>query len=274
MDVTEHNRQAWNAVSRAGCDWSIPVSSDAVARAQAGDWSVRLTPKKPVPRNWFPSLEGLDLLCLASGGGQQAPILAAAGAAVTSLDLSEEQLAKDAQTAARHDLPLDIHRGEMTDLSVFSNASFDLIFNPASNLFIPDVAPLWRECFRVLKPGGALLSGSMNPSFFLFDHDDARRRGALEVTFPLPYSDLTSLTEAQRSAAHADRQTIEFGHTLQDLIGGQIDCGFHIAGFYEDYWDDSATLLNLYSPTSFATKALKPSQTPAGLDFRQRRRVS
>ncbi len=102
-----------------------------------------------------------------------------------------------------------------------------------------------------------LLSGSMNPSFFLFDHDEALSLGTLNVKFPLPYSDLTSLTHAQEAAMRKSRQTIEFGHSLDDLIGGQIRSGFQIAGFYEDYWDDSMTLLNLYSPTSFATRALK-----------------
>ena len=245
-------------VSKQECDWSLPVSDEAMRKARSGEWSVRLTPKKAVPADWFPALHGLDILCLASGGGQQAPILAAAGANVTSLDISEEQLAKDATVARDHGLSLDIQRGEMTDLCAFESESFDLVFNPASNLFIPDVTPLWQESFRVLKQGGCLCSGSMNPSFFLFDHDDAIQSGILKVQFPLPYSDLGSLTTNQEAAMRQHRNTIEFGHTLEDLIGGQIKCGFQLTGFYEDYWDDAATLLNLYSPTSFATRAEKP----------------
>lgn len=259
MDLAEQNREAWNAVSSKGCDWSIPVSSEEIERAREGDWSVRLTPKKSTPLDWFPDLNGLKILCLASGGGQQVPILAAAGAEVTSLDLSDEQLSKDVRVAEEFDLSVKTIRGEMTDLSGFKEASFDLIFNPASNLFIPDVGPLWEACFRVLKPGACLLAGSMNPTFFLFDHDEGLSERILSVKFPLPYSDLTSLTSEQTVAARKSRKTIEFGHNLDDLIGGQIRCGFQITGFYEDYWDDAVTLLNLYSPTSFATKALKPN---------------
>ena len=258
MDLIEKNREAWNIVSKQECDWSLSVSNDEIRRAQSGEWSVRLTTKKAVPADWFPDLKGINILCLAAGGGQQAPTLAAAGANVTSVDISEEQLAKDASLARQHGLSLDTQRGEMTDLSAFDSESFDLVFNPASNLFIPNVAPLWASCFRVLKRGGLLFSGAMNPSFFLFDHDEAIRSGTLEVKFPLPYSDLDSLTEAQETAMRRHRSTIEFGHTLEDLIGGQIKCGFRLTGFYEDYWDDAATLLNLYSPTSFAIRAEKP----------------
>lgn len=258
MDVVEHNRQAWNRESLAECDWSIPVEPETIANARAGNWSVILTPVKPVPREWFPDpLTGVDILCLASGGGQQVPVLAAAGATVTSLENSDEQLAKDRMVADREDLELTTIQGGMTDLSCFADASFDLIFHPASNLFVPDVNPVWRECHRVLRSGGALLSGFMNPAYYLFDHDEAEKRGILEVKYPLPYSDLTSLTDDERERMLRDRGTLEFGHRLDDLIGGQLTTGFIIVGFYEDYWTDSATLLNVYSPTSMATRAIK-----------------
>ncbi len=261
MNVTAHNRQAWNEESKDECDWSQPVTRDVIEHARRGDFGVRLTTRTSVPRAWFPGdLSKTDILCLASGGGQQVPVLAAAGARVTSLDLSDEQLDKDRMVAKREGLDVRIEQGEMTDLSRFPDDSFDQIFHPASNLFVPDVNPVWRECHRVLRPGGALLSGFMNPSFYLFDHSDAAERGVLEVRYPLPYSDLTTLSDAERKRACKDRRTVEFGHTLNDLIGGQLKCGFIITGLYEDYWEDSATLLNLYSPTSIATRALKPVQ--------------
>ena len=51
---------------------------------------------EPVPRHWFPaSIKGTALLCLASGGGQQGPVLAAAGADVTVFDTSPRQLGRD-----------------------------------------------------------------------------------------------------------------------------------------------------------------------------------
>ncbi|MBG88623.1 MAG: SAM-dependent methyltransferase [Verrucomicrobiales bacterium] len=258
MDVAEHNRRAWNTESNDGCDWSTPVTPDVIERAREGDWGIILTPKQHVPRNWFPeTMDDVEILCLASGGGQQVPVLAAAGASVTSFDLSDEQLAKDKMVAQRDDLDIIFERGEMTDLGRFDDASFDVVFHPASNCFVPDVNPVWRECHRVLRPGGSLLSGFMNPAFYMFDHAEASESRVLEVKYPLPYSDLTTLTDSERERMLKIRGTLEFGHTLDDLIGGQLKCGFTITGFYEDYWEDAATLLNAFSPTSMATRAVK-----------------
>lgn len=256
MNVAEHNRQAWNDESDDDCDWSIPVEPAVIEAARNGEFEICLTTRSSVPREWFPeNLTGLKILCLASGGGQQAPVLAATGAKVVDLDISDSQLAKDRLVAERDGLDFRTEQGEMNDLSRFADESFDLIFHPASNCFIPDVNPVWRECHRVLRPNGTLLSGFMNPAFYLFDHYDAEERGILEVKYPLPYSDLTTLSDEDREIVVKKRGTVEFGHTLNDLIGGQLRSGFVITDLYEDYWEDSATLLNVYSPTSIATRA-------------------
>ena len=78
MDIYEYNRIAWNFQSREGCRWSTPVPAETIERAKSGDWEVSLTPNKPAPCDWFPRMADCDLLCLASGGGQQAPVFAAA----------------------------------------------------------------------------------------------------------------------------------------------------------------------------------------------------
>ena len=180
-DVFEHNRQAWNRAARAGERWSVPVDAATIAAARGGDWRVILTPNLPVPRDWFGELAGARVLCLASGGGQQAPVLAAAGATVISYDASDEQLALDALVAEREGLPLRTVRGDMADLSAFADASLDLIFHPVSNVFAADVRPVWRECHRVLRPGGRLLAGFMNPAYYLFDHEELEAGGALSA---------------------------------------------------------------------------------------------
>src|SRR5436190_21479426 len=95
MDILAYNREMWNAQVAKGNRWTCPVDAETIAAAKRNEWHVVLTPTKPVPREWFPNLAGLDVLCLASGGGQQAPILAAAGARVTLLDNSPAQLAQD-----------------------------------------------------------------------------------------------------------------------------------------------------------------------------------
>jgi len=73
MDIRVSNRDAWDRQVRAGHRWTVLVGPEVTAAARRGEWSVVLTPTTPVPRNWFPPLPGLDVLCLASGGGQQGP---------------------------------------------------------------------------------------------------------------------------------------------------------------------------------------------------------
>jgi len=194
--IRDHNRSAWNSEVAKGNRWTVPVGPEAVARARKGDWSIVLTPTIPVPRDWFPPLQGADVLCLASGGGQQGPVLAAAGARVTVLDNSPAQLARDREVSEREGLAIKIVEGDMADLSAFGDGSFDLIFHPVSNVFVPEVVPMWRECHRVLRPGGVLLAGFMNPHVYLFDYDEVDRTGALEVRFTLPYADTTHLDGA------------------------------------------------------------------------------
>ncbi|WOO43323.1 class I SAM-dependent methyltransferase [Rubellicoccus peritrichatus] len=257
MNTVSYNRDAWNKQSRSGSRWSQPVDSSVIASAKAGEWEVILTPNKSVPQGWFGNLSGKKVLCLASGGGQQAPILAAAGARVHSFDNSDEQLAKDLMVAERDQLDLKTCQGDMADLSAFADESFDLIFHPVSNVFSESIRPVWQECFRVLKRGGRLLSGFMNPMFFLFDHEEAEETGTLEVQYALPFSDLKSLPKEKLDRIIQEGLAFEFGHTLDDQIGGQIEAGFAICGFYEDDWDDQATPLNKFASAYIATLARK-----------------
>lgn len=256
IDVRAYNSESYAHLGKEKHRWTVPVSSEEIAAARQGQWSVLLTDTKPAPANWFPKdLHGLDILCLAGGGGQQGPILAAAGANVTVFDISLAQLEQDRYAAQRDDLRLTLIQGDMTNLSAFDDASFHLIVHPASNTYVPDVRPVWKEAFRVLRPGGLLLAGFENPVIFIFDQALAAK-GQFAVKYSIPYSDLTSISEAEREKKQSEKEPLEFGHTLEDQIGGQLDAGFVITGFYDDYLQDE--LLAQYMPTSVATRAMKP----------------
>jgi len=257
-DVLRHNAIAWDTECEKQGEWSRPVNAEIIAGARRGKWQVILTPNKPVPREWFGELKGRDVLCLASAGGQQGPILSAAGANVTVLDQSPKQLECDRLVAERESLDMRLIRGDMADLSMFDDASFDVVFNPCSNCFTPNVRPVWKESFRVLRPQGVLMSGFLNPLFYIFDHD-LDDQGILEVKYSLPYSDLARWKLEGKGPNAEKGDCYEFGHLLTDQIGGQIDAGLLIAGFYEDYWSDQATNLNKYTPTFIATLAIKPN---------------
>ena len=257
-DISSYNRKAWNRESKDGeSRWCQPVEPQVIAKAREDEWQVILTPTLSTPKSWFEDVRGKSILCLASGGGQQAPVLAAAGARGTSFDNSEEQLAKDRLVATRDGLDIDLIQGDMADLSCFENGAFDLIFNPVSNVFVPDVMPVWNECQRILVESGRLLAGFMNPDFYLFDHDAIDAGEPLLISHKLPYSDIHDLSPERLSGRRQAGSALEFSHSLKTQIGGQLEAGFLIAGFYEDRWEEDATVLNTYMPTSFATCAIK-----------------
>lgn len=258
MDFSSHNRQAWNSVSESNCLWAQPVSSEEIAQARLGRWEVCLTGQTPVPRFWFGEIEGKRILCLASGGGQQAPILAAAGANVTSFDLSDNQLARDRLVAEREGLDIQIEQGDMTDLSRFPEGSFDLIFNPLSNPYTPNLLGVWAECYRTLKSGGRLLAGSMNPLYYLFEEDDGTGEERLAVVYPLPYAEIDTLSEKQKEEAIQRKMLLTWSHSLEEIVAGQIRLGFHLVDLYESIRRDGrAPRINRYTPTYIATLAIK-----------------
>jgi SAM-dependent methyltransferase len=258
MDIRAYNRQAWDKQVEGGNPWTIPVSTAAIKAARQGQWAIILTPSRPVPREWFPDLPGLEVLCLASGGGQQGPILAAAGANVTVLDNSPKQLAQDRLVAERDGLQIRTVEGDMADLSMFPDQSFDLIVHPVSNLFVPDVRPVWAEAYRVLRPGGQMFAGFNNPAIYLFDQG-LWECGILQVKHKLPYSDLESLSEEERRQYLEAGDPLEFSHTLEDQIGGQLDAGFVITGFYEDrYGEEEKDPLAEYMSAFIVTRAVRP----------------
>ena len=255
--ILDYNRQAWDKAVERNSQWTVPVDEATIAAARRGEFSFTLTIARPVPRTWFPPLTNADVLCLAGGGGQQGPILAAVGARVTVFDNSPQQLAQDRYVARREGLALTTLEGDMADLSVFADNSFDLIVHPCSHLFVPAVRPVWQEAWRVLRRGGVMMAGFANPVMYIFDQELADN-GVLQVRHRIPYSDLTSVTDAERAHLRADLQPLEFGHTLEDQIGGQVDAGFMITGFFEDGWPDAK--LSEYIPAFIATRAVKPKR--------------
>jgi ubiquinone/menaquinone biosynthesis C-methylase UbiE len=163
-------------------------------------------------------------------------------------------LKQDQFVAERESLSLRTVEGDAANLSMFPDESFDLVFNPCSTVFMPDVRAVWRECGRVLRPGGILMTGSMNPVHYIFDLYKADE-GILEIAHSIPYSDLTSISQEELEEHTQKGLPVEFGHSLTDLIGGQCAAGLVITDMYEDYMLDSP--LHNYHPSYIATRAMK-----------------
>ncbi len=250
MDITKYNSSAWDNYVDKNDRWTIPVSEEELENAKHGKWKLVLTPTKAVPHHWFPKMEGLEVLGLASGGGQQCPILATLGARVTLFDNSQKQLEQDKSLSDRFELGIKTVQGDMKDLSVFADHSFDLIFNPCSIVFVDDVLPVWKECYRVLKPNGILMTGLINPISFQLDEE------SLQLIYTQPYSDLGSLPAEKLEELKKKKEALVFGHSLTDQISGQLDAGFSLTDMYEDDWGGE-NKMDEFFPSFIATRAVK-----------------
>jgi len=258
VDIRAYNKEAWDRQVANGNPYTRPVSHEAIEAARSGRWSVVLTDAKPVPAAWFPSLAGLDVLGLACGGGQQCPIFAAAGARVTVFDNSPAQLSRDREVAHREGLALRTVEGDMADLSVFADESFDVVFHPVSNVFAASVRPVYAEAARVLRRGGILMAGFMNPDVYIFDREAIDRRGVLKVKYGLPYSDAEHLPTDELARMIEQGWPLEHSHSLEDQIGGQCEAGLVITAFYEDrYTPESGDIPSRFMPCFYATRAVK-----------------
>ncbi|MBK9319887.1 MAG: class I SAM-dependent methyltransferase [Bacteroidetes bacterium] len=254
MDIIAYNQQAWDGLVRKGDRWTLPYGDEEIELARQGKLNLVLTPKIPVPMSWYPPLKGLNVLALASGGGQQVPALAAAGAIVTVYDLSAEQLRQDIETCNKYDLKITAIQGNMMDMSSLPSAAFDLIFHPCSNCFAPDLKPVWASCARVLKKGGVLMWGFTKAENMLLFKDP--QTNIYTLKYKMPYSDISSLTEEERSVYTKENEPLIFGHSLEDQIGELLKNNFHLTDIFEDDWG-GAEPVDQYFKSFVAARAVK-----------------
>ena len=256
-NYTEINSKAWDKWVENGIEWGVPISPEVFAEAQKGKWDVILTPIRAVPHEWFAPylknerLDGVQLLGLASGGGQQLPIFAALGADCTVMDYSDAQLNSERIISEREGYKINIVKADMTKRFPFDDDSFDIIFHPVSNCYIEDVYHVWNECFRVLRKGGVLIAGMSNGNNFLEIDFSVT---PLTIKNKLPYNPLKN-AELLEQTLNGDG-SVQFSHTFDEQIGGQLKAGFLISAAYEDFNNEPNELASGI-PTYWATRAVK-----------------
>lgn len=179
------------------------------------------------------------------------PIFAALGADCTVLDYSLAQLESEKIVAAREGYEINIVMADMTNPLPFSDDSFDLIFHPVSNCYVEDVYHIWRECYRILKPGGVLLSGMDNGINYLFD-DEINSKESLKIVNKLPYNPLKNQEEYRKSMEN--NWGIQFSHTIEEQVGGQLKAGLTLTHLYEDSSNEG---IGEYIPNFIATRSVK-----------------
>lgn len=249
MEYQDINAQVIDRWVEEGWEWGTPISHECFINAKNGQWDVWLTPTKLVPHSWFGDLKGRQILGLASGGGQQMPIFSALGANCTVLDYSQKQLDSEATVAKREGYSIRVIRGDMTKPLPFFDNEFDLIFHPVSNCYVEKVEPIFQECFRVLKPGGILLCGLGNEINYLVDEEET------VILHTMPFNPL--LTPTHRQLLEKEDCGMQFSHTIEEQLGGQLKAGFLLTDLYGDT-NGAGRLHEMNIETYYATRAIKP----------------
>jgi len=220
-------------------DWTACATKEQLKNARDGKLELHFFDKM-VPSEWLKDIRGKKVLCLAGAGGLQAPILACAGAEVTVIDISNKMLDKDREIAKEENLEINIVKGNICDLTMFSEGFFDLIINPLSLMYVPELSRVFNECYRVLDKGGIFIMMAPSPINYLCDFIDDKEGGYYKAVHRMPFC----------SQEYDDSDWIEYGHTMEDYLGGLIKSGFSINGYMECQNDD---ITELY----FMTRAMK-----------------
>jgi SAM-dependent methyltransferase len=216
----EQNRRAWDERLRRG-DWHTESARDQ-------DF---LNPLAAVDnQGWLGgAVRGKRVLCLAAGGGKHGPLFAAAGAKVTVVDLSPGMLEVDRQVAARQALALQTVETSMEDLSMFPDAAFDVVVQPVSTCYVPDVIAVYREVARVTAPEAIYISQHKQPACLQAEVLPSPRGYVLTEMYyrsgPLP--------PVLDGCLHRESGTVEFLHRWEDLIGGLCRAGFVLEDLIE-----------------------------------------
>lgn len=166
-EVSRINRERWNALVAARVMYTQPML----------DMTEQSARELLDTTGTLGDVAGKNALVLAGGGGQQSIAFALLGAHVTVFDLSDAQLEQDRLAAAHLGLTIEIVHGDMRDLSAFAENSFDIVYQPYSINFVPDIRPVIQGVARVLRPGGLYRVAWANPFTQTVDEDNYTGEG-------------------------------------------------------------------------------------------------
>jgi SAM-dependent methyltransferase len=214
-----HNRRAWDQMAARRQRFARPAADNDFA-----------DPLKTVDGlGWLGGdIRGKLVLCLAAGGGKHGPLYAAAGAIVTVVDLSPAQLELDRQVAAERRLELKTVEASMEKLDMFAAGEFDIVVQPVSTCYVPEVGPVYREVSRVTRPGGLYISQHKSPTSLQADTQPSAHGYELIEPYyrqgPLP---------PVVGSPHREEGTLEYVHRWEEMLGLMCRAGFVIEDLIE-----------------------------------------
>jgi len=189
---------------------------------------------EPVDRIMMENVQGMEVLCLAGGGGQQSAVFSLLGATVTVLDLCPEQLDSDKKAARHYGYEVTTIQGDMRDLSELPSTRFDRVYQPISTLFVPNLREVYSGVARVLKPKGLYFADYAVPLLYMAENKGWDRKGyTLYVTEPYVRGPIFETEDEKLNFSHGESYS-EFHHLLSDIINGLVAEGLMIRGVWEN----------------------------------------
>jgi len=258
-DYYSTNKKWWEKMVKEECGFTKPwLDLDINVLKKVANGKIK-NPSEPIrdiyPLTLLSNINRKNILCLASGGGQQSAIFGVLGGNVTVIDISEEQLKGDKKAAEHYGYKVKTIQGDISSLSMLKSNLFDIVYQAVSMGYIPDVKKVYSEVFRVLKKGGVYRADAHNPISWAIDENSWDGKG-------YRISDLYSLKAKKRSKTE---NVFEFRHYLSEVFNGLIDCGFIIERVEElpsGHWQENSKPGSwghslLYSAGYFAILARK-----------------
>ena len=133
-----------------------------------------------------------------------------------------------AQVAAERRLELKTVEASMDDLSMFATGEFDIVIQPVSTCYLPEIGPVYREVARVTASGGLYISQHKSPTSLQADIQASTRGYELIEPYyrsgPLP---------PVAGSPHREEGTLEYLHRWEEIFGLMCRAGFVIEDVVE-----------------------------------------
>ncbi|MCD6404822.1 MAG: class I SAM-dependent methyltransferase [Planctomycetes bacterium] len=152
------NRKRWDAAARR---WAEGADSRGYWKRCPQEPELVLCAKE---LEYLGDISGKRVCVLGSGDNQVVFALAGLGAAVTSVDISQNQLDIAAQRSKTLGLGVSFVRADVTNLSRLADASFDVVYTGGHvAVWVADLAGYYSEAARILRPNGLYIVNEYHP---------------------------------------------------------------------------------------------------------------
>jgi SAM-dependent methyltransferase len=157
-EIHDANRERWDAASEG---WARGADS-------RGLW--RRCPEEPqlvlceTVLELLAGIAGKRVCVLGSGDNQVVFALAGMGAAVTSVDILQNQLDVAAKRSKELGLSVAFVQADVTDLSALADGSFDVVYTGGHvAVWVSDLQTYYSEAVRILRGGGLFIVDEYHP---------------------------------------------------------------------------------------------------------------